>query len=274
MRRQPFLGLCIMMAILIITIITSADAVTYSYSVPDGPNITTSNTSRRTLDASAQYPAYAGNVTMLTISGISISQTWQGYYGNVTGMINLENGANEVFYSWDLVYPTGEVYASEAASINWTAENLDCYQFDMGRESVTYLSLPEYEGWVEAQPAYDGFELTETSPDGIDETFTNATNVGHTSFYAGVKFFNGSTSGGHVACPSTRTYNASGVAGTFEEAIIYATSNQRPVYAAIILPYGGKGFDGRTWNFQMLVPEKGRGGDTSTTPYYFYMELE
>ena len=54
---------------------------------------------RRIVDSSAKtVAAQAGNVTQLTITHIMITKRWQGYYGNVTGTITLDDADNNTMY--------------------------------------------------------------------------------------------------------------------------------------------------------------------------------
>ena len=69
---------------------------------PTGPqNITISPSSR--FDT-GNYPAMtlyaeAGNLTQLTITSLSQTQTWQGYYGEISGMFF--DGLGTQYYHWD-----------------------------------------------------------------------------------------------------------------------------------------------------------------------------
>jgi hypothetical protein len=55
---------------------------------PFGANYTIVKPSERApMDTAANHTALAGNVTEIDISGFSVTQTWQGYYGNVSGTI-------------------------------------------------------------------------------------------------------------------------------------------------------------------------------------------
>jgi hypothetical protein len=269
-RILPFIALALLLSLVIVEI---SSAIDYNYNVPEGGTIVLRNKSRRTPNVSTSFNAYAGNVTRLSITGNSISQSWQAYFGNITGTISLQNSANNKIFGWNNVYPTGEIYATELSSVNWTSANLQCYSFTT--DSTIYLSLPEYEGWgTNNGPAYSGMGLARDDPDGVDETFSNASANGHTSFYTGIKYFNGSTTGANIHCPRAKLYNSSGVPGQYEEVIIYAVKEARPVFTSIILKYGARGFDGKTWDFEMLVPENGHNGNSATTTYYFYMELQ
>ncbi len=281
-----------MWAIMMVMILLGVTAVSAVDSTsPEGPTLSTINTTRRNLTGSRIRTAVAGNVTQITLSGASITQTWQGYYGNVTGRIRLDNAANEAMYSWTLPYPSGEIFASQVQVINWTSDNLRCWELDSTNNYDADITLYEYETGSVA-PSFPGLGLGVTDVDGVDETFTNhtpgSTNAtGHTSFYVGNRYFNGSMTGGPVACPRTWLYNSSGTGGfwgthyedtAFEEVLIYGnlhgTAASLPIYTSIIRQYGAAGFDGKTWNFEMIVAENGHNGNTATTNYYFYVELE
>ncbi len=263
---------------------------------PEGPALTTQNTSRRNISDSAVRTAVAGNVTQINMVGSTITQTWQGYYGNISGQIRLDNAANQAMYSWNLPYPSGEVFASEIQSVNWTADNLRCWHFTENQTTPgTFLDLTEYETGS-AAPVHSGLGLAAADVDGVDETFTNhtsgGTSAGHANFYVGTLFFNGSVTGAEsyndaALCPRTWIYNNSGMGGwsgttyntsRFEEVLLYGnihgSATPVPIYTSIIEQYGALGFDGRSWNFQMIVAEDGHNGNTATTNYYFYVELE
>ena len=78
-------------------------------------------------DSSGNNSAYAGNITYLGISGISVTQSWQGYFGNVSGAIILADNNNNAIYNWTLAEPSGEVYSSTNSSITWSS--IQCFNF-------------------------------------------------------------------------------------------------------------------------------------------------
>ena len=89
--------------------------------------------------------AVAGNVTQLTVAGTTVTQTWQGYYGNVTGTITLDDASNNTMYDWALASPEGEIYASQA-TVTWTSGNVQCY--DLNQSDVNnsaFVTLAELE---------------------------------------------------------------------------------------------------------------------------------
>ncbi len=80
--------------------------------VPQAPETFTVTESGRRGNQSAQtIEAEAGNVTALSVDAQIITQAWQGYYGNITGTITLDDADNITFYDWSLSSPTGEIYA-------------------------------------------------------------------------------------------------------------------------------------------------------------------
>lgn len=193
----------------------------------------------------ANHSAIAGNVTELTISGNSITQSWQGYYGNVSGAIRLADASGNPMYNWSLATPSGEVFASTASSITWAS--IDCFN------------------WTADGPALETSFNIDDSADGINETFSDA------SLHAA--FVVGSTNFIANQCMSTYVYGSTGagVAGEFEEVLLHDGTNT--VFTSL-LEDDLSGFDSAAHDFEMLVLEDGHLGDTSTTPYFFYIELE
>lgn len=213
---------------------------------PNGAGTVTPGTSSTGLaDNASNHSAIAGNVTELTISGNSITQSWQGYFGNVSGAIRLADASGNPMYNWSIASPNGEVFASTADSITWSS--IDCFN------------------WTADGTALETSFNVNDSADGVNETFTDANS--HAAFYVGAKSF---TAG---ECMSADIFDASGasVDGTFEEVLLNDGTNT--VFTSL-LEKDVSGFNGASHDFEMLVLEDGHDGDTSTTPYFFYIELE
>ena len=88
--------------------------------------VTPGISSRRNLSMlnSTSAQAEAGNVTRLDINAITITTSWQGYYGNVTGNIVLADANNESLYEWgNATSITGEVYATRTTTVTWNTIN-------------------------------------------------------------------------------------------------------------------------------------------------------
>ena len=84
---------------------------------PFGASFTVERTERAPNDTAQDDEALAGNVTEITITGFTITQTWQGYFGNITGSITLDDGSGNTLYDWaaDASFsPIGEIYAANA----------------------------------------------------------------------------------------------------------------------------------------------------------------
>ncbi|MBN1543973.1 hypothetical protein JW898_00760 [Candidatus Woesearchaeota archaeon] len=216
-------------------------------------------TSRRTAVTSPTLDAVAGNVTQLTVAGNTVTQTWQGYYGNVTGTVTLDDANNNTMYDWSLASPEGEIYASQA-TVTWTSGNVKCYDLE--------LSDAVYSNHVTLAELETSLGLAAADVDGVDETFPEG--AGYDNFYVGEFLINS------AECPTTQTYNGSEVkdANSFQEVLLYDNTSNQIVYTAIIEETEPVGFNDLYWDFQMLVGEDGHNGDTATTPYYFYVELE
>lgn len=249
-KRKPLI------IILLLTILIMNSYSAFSEALPEGPtNITVLNTSRRTPAAAKTLEAIAGNVTQLNIVGTTVTQTWQGYYGNITGTITLDDSMNNTIYNWQLSNPEGEIYASESA-IDFSAGNIECYNYS--KTGGSYLTLSSYE---------TNLGLVSDDVDGINETFTPGTT--YDSFYAGTNLIDGE-------CPETQLFNSSGSQdpNQFQEVLLYDNTANKVVYAAILEETGILGFNNRLWDFEMIVAENGHAGDSTTTTYYFYVELE
>jgi hypothetical protein len=222
--------------------------VTVNAVVPFGvETIVEENSTHALEDIADSTLAIAGNVTELTIDAFTITQAWQGYYGNVSGTIMLSDSADNVMYDWELANPEGEVYASENDSINWVGT----YCWDMEADGDA-LEL--------------AFGMENDNVDGIDETFNWTTHS---------EFFVNNIQIPANACNSTRIYDSTGtgVSANYEEVILEGGDGEI-IWTAIIEEANIIGFDNRDHDFQMLVPEDGHGTDTATRLYYFYVELE
>jgi hypothetical protein len=216
--------------------------------VPSGPNSLTVLNSGRYGSASAQtVSAIAGNVSELNVNANAITQTWQGYFGNITGTIVLGDANNNTLYDWSLSSPRGEIYATRTSSTpTWTS--IRCANTTNIASEDTSLGVNEA-----------------TDADSVNNTFFNTTSF--SQFYVGTVNINTSQN-----CFAARMYNSTGQSSTtnFAEILLHDSSNL--VYTTI-LDQDALGFDGRTHDFEMMVGENGHSGDTSTTTYYFYVEL-
>jgi hypothetical protein len=243
--------------------------------VPTGGSLTEIGSERAQADTAQSDSAFAGNMTEMNIVGYSTTQTWQGYFGNVTGTIQLADSNDDVLYNWTLANPQGEVYASVQGSVDWTA--LMCFNFtadntrasdslNIGNTSMYGMNL------VALEAAYG---ITSDDVDGVDETFslTGTHEYGggfdHTMFYSNSLQF----TAGECLSTHLRGNNGAFNDSNFEEILLYDYVNEDPIFVSLI-DDSVSGFDGAARDFEMLVLEDGHGTDISTTDYYFYVELE
>lgn len=239
--RQIFLPVLIVFILLQIPLVLTVE--------PFGATITPGTSQRAQEDSPGTVDAIAGNVTELNVFGYSITQSWQGYFGNVTGTIQLADASDNVLYNWSLASPEGEIYASVNNTIDWA--NIACFSY--GNHSA-----------LEAE-----YGISSDDVDGVNETF--ATGNGHDQFYTNNILF---TVG---ECMSTQVYDSSGtgVDNNFEEVLLTdGSSNTNVIFTSILDEEDVKGFNNVDHDFEMLVLENGHGTDTSTTTYYFWVELE
>ena len=236
---------------------------------PFGAEVTPGNSSRANATDPQSAPAQAGNVTELNIFGYSITQSWQGYFGNVSGTLTLSNSAGDAMYNWSVASPRGQIYASVNNSLQW--QYVQCFNYtsfgdfeddkpQAGNTSLNGLNLTQLE---------DMFNIPRSAVDGVDETFNLFGVDGHRSFYTSSMLF------GDGQCPSTRVFGSAGSQNKneFEEVLLYEPESKSIVFTSL-LNENLQGFDGKSYDFQMLVLEDGRGTNTETTNYYFYLEIE
>jgi len=148
---------------------------------PFGANYTEINSTTAPVDPPQSIQAQAGNVTELNIDGYSTTQTWQGYFGNVTGTIMLGDGSDNVMYNWSLSSPEGEIYASVNDSISWGS--VMCFNFtatgDYGDDSGNIGNTSWY--GTNLTGLESSYNISPDDVDGVDETFLE--NNGHDEFF-------------------------------------------------------------------------------------------
>jgi hypothetical protein len=201
--------------------------------------------------------AIAGNVTELTITGSSPTKAWQGFYGNITGTLVLEDSSGNVFYNWSVAEPKGTVFASPNSSISFSS--IKCFNFTANGSSEINLTGVEGE-----------YNINTADVDGINETF-NSSNP--STFYVGA------TTIAAGSCPATFVFqNGAYQVSNFINVLLTDSTNL--VFSTIIenkqtnVNTDLAGYNGVDYDFQLLVAEDGHGSDTSTTSYYFWVELK
>jgi hypothetical protein len=188
--------------------------------------------------------AQASNLTELSFDAQFVTNTWQGYYGSLVGKIRLVDGNSSVLYNWDLVSPSGEVYAVRSPSVNWN---------DIRCANITEL---------EAEDVALGVPIN--ADDSVVNTFVNTSSFN--TFFTGTVQITSNQN-----CYSTHLNDNTGAQSTRYAEILLSDSNLI-IYTALLDP-GTIGFDGNAHDFELLVGENGHNDDSNPTMYYFYIEL-
>jgi hypothetical protein len=238
-----------------------------------GANVSQASTSTVAANTNPDFDwAYAGNVSEITVDGFSTTQAWQGYFGNVSGVVQLADGNGKVMYNWSLASPTGEVYASTNNTVYW--QYLQCFNFtatgshDVTNDKAAFAGGQSQNG-TNLTALEVRFNMSLEDVDGINETFIYRGGTGHAAFQANSLSFSAGE------CPSTRVFDnvGYGVQGEFEEALMWEPESSAVIFASL-LEQDNTGFDAGTHDFEMLVPENGHLGDTTPIRYYFYLEIQ
>jgi len=229
-------------AVMLLLIVTLGAAV--ALAEPIGPDTINATAKGRRADTPPQnVSALAGNVTELSISATAVTDVWQGYFGNISGTIVLDDANNKSMYAWQDFSPLGKVYAVRTSnSVSWAG--IAC-------ANITNIEADE-----------TALNIGATEKDGINETF-NATSSA--DFYVGTKHITG--------CSYSQFLyenDAPASQNNFEELLL--NDGTYMLYTAII-NQDKTGYDNAAHDFQLMVPEDGHSGDTNPTLYYFYVEL-
>lgn len=197
--------------------------------------------------------AQAGNISSLVINVTTITKTWQGYYGNISGKITLDDANNWTLYNWEFASPQGRIYAARNDSIVWV--NISCMRFDANGSLYPNLTTEQVE--------YLGGTLSDG--DSIDKTFAVAN---HTSLTIGTVVLPENT------CNTTFLYVNDTTQNTqFREVLLTDNRSNNSVIYTAILEQDVVGFNNKSMDFQMIVGENGHGNNVATQ-YYFWVELE
>jgi hypothetical protein len=237
--------------ILVMTLLTIEFA---SGGIPGGPTVT-----YITNYTSSSYGATRVNNTnhtggIIAVMNLNLAQQdshWKGYVGNVTGRLALQDADNYAIYDWTFATITGEVYATRASSVAWSG--VRCAN---SSDIATEMSEMNHTS-------------TYTPLDNISATFLIDRN-NHTSFVAGPVSIT------QNSCNySTQTYVAGVAPSTeyFKEVLLYDPAVNKTIYTTIIENDQPAYHTGLTFDYQMIVAEKGEPSWTGVTSYYFYVEL-
>ncbi|MFP4567440.1 MAG: hypothetical protein ACLFN8_00700 [Candidatus Woesearchaeota archaeon] len=271
----------ITMLLMTFILLFGAYSVLAQTTVPEAPStFTEEGSSRRDsgLLPDRSIEAIAGNITALNMHGNTVTRTWFGVYGNVTGTLVLSNGENDVMYDWSVANPRGQVYATRAPELSETIlwNQVDCYNYTI-TDLANYYTISELNADLGINPTLDQDAVNRTFryavPDPVEPLIQPPVAHYHNGFFVGTKEILENT------CPATSLYSSGANQNwdRYQQVLLYnagVTGNSSLIYTSIIEDGEVTGFDGTDMDFQMLLGENGHDGDTDTTTYYFYVELE
>jgi hypothetical protein len=252
--------------------------LTAVYAIPSGPTVTilsneTKNATPGTLVNSSINGTISPGGYIFTTNLQSVQQNvrWKAYVGNVTGTLTLDDASDNTIYQWTLTSVAGEVYATRSSGIiNWTGIN--CTWISDGRYNAT-------DGLDNSNRTPEHDENVALSHTGLDDNITATfTNTNHSSVVIGSQII------GKNECFTVQTYQrdasqvfADSDNANFTQIILYDgafNSTDGNVVYATIMQEDITGYDStETFDFQIILPENGATGFSSSTGYYFYVEL-
>ena len=259
-----------LIAYAILAVISIAAIYYVMAAVPLGPSTFNPGASTRQNESAypaGQHEAYAGNITQLTVFATAQTKHWQGYYGEVTGTIVLDDAQNFTLYDWPNAEPKGEIYATANSTTPSWATAL-CFNYTGGADGSGLGNVTVWENF---------YNMTWNDVDGINETF-NMTSHPAVDIGDVVTILENT-------CPSTYTHVSDAFQTDKFVELLLSDQDGRLIFTTIIENddtannTDPTGYNDVTHDFQMLVAEDGTsrtGGqiNTATTTYYFYVDLE
>jgi hypothetical protein len=234
--------------VIVLVIIIFLINIKLLFATPIGPSIIYNSSETAPPASAAMINTSGGSITTMVLDATTQNVRWKAYVGNVTGKLTLDDANNFTIFDWSMSNVVGEIYATRSSeSVSWA---------DINCSNSTHIYNEEI-----------ALNHTNNPDDNISTTF----NVkDHDSFYVGTVLI------AQDSCNSIHTFvNDSNQSTDFEEVLLYDGTNATngDIIYATILEQNKPGFDNTTYDFQMIVPENGLSTWTSSTAYYFYVEL-
>lgn len=213
---------------------------------PEGPSTIISVwNSTKNETSSAMVNISGGQIAALNLTISSQNTHWKAFVGWVSGAFTLDDASGSTIYDWELSTTTGRVYTTrDSSTVEWNS--LQCANTETTLEAENVAMFHN------------------RTSDNITATFSHPGS--HRAFWVAGRNIGANT------CPTLNTYvNDLSQDDNFEEMALYDGTS---IIYATILEDNLVGYDGRPYDFQMLVPENGSPGFTGATPYYLYVELD
>lgn len=243
---KVFLIVVVGMTLILLMRVKAADPV-----APDDidllRNVTKNATSTEMVNISG------GRIALLNVNATIQNPRWKAFVGNVTGKFTLDDPEGSTVFDWTISSITGRIYAtSNYSALTWSSVNCS---------NITNLEAEN----IRFNHTRADDNITVTFNATYNYTSNQTVSGGHAAFYVGNRYMPAST------CPTLNTYESSSPQDVdFEEVALYDGDNM--IYAAI-LEDDEAGYNGETFDFQMIVPENGLPTFDSATAYYIYVEI-
>lgn len=188
---------------------------------PTGGETTVGPSERGTESTSGTATLQAGNVTEINITGTKITTKWGGFYGFVSGGVELNDASGNNFYVWTISDFTGAVvYAANNTVSSWTLS------------AISNTTAPAF--------------VVGEAADDYDQTFT-----------ATEAFVSDSMN--VAATPYTTTYQ-NGVVGALKTYGLVVTANPNVnIWAGVVIDDTDSFKVGEQVDYQILAPAKATG---------------
>jgi len=244
-----------------VLVVGCAILASFAIATPYGPDTVTRVSDQRAnwSDISSKaVSAQGGNTTQLTINASTWTKRWQGYYGNITGYVTLDDAIGNTMYDWGQsngLSLVGEIYAANKSVTDWS--QIKC--INVSPEGKGWNCTGQEEGCLNLTSIEAAFNISSTDVDGVNETFTGTVdiNVGTITL---------------DNCPATYIYqNNASVAGTWNQTLLTINNTNDTLIFASQVEQDTTGFNGFPWDFEMIVLDN--GNIVAPTTYNFYVEL-
>jgi len=248
--KAKTLRLAVILALLVIT------AVATLATTPTGPDsviVRRSSTRSDFSEPPKSLNAEAGNLTELEVNITQQTDHWQGYYGNITGVITLDDASNNTMYSWTgTINAKGNIYATTNTVSNWP--QVECMNTT---ERPGFNCTGEDEICLNISSVHSTYGMVDSDGDTVAKTFTSTNKITVDTLTL-------------TNCPATNLYENSTAQSKKWNETLLTINNTNNLIFAVQLENDKYGFNNQTWDFQIMVAENDAAG---TTQYYFYVEL-
>lgn len=185
---------------------------------PDGASVAPGDPETKSTLTPESVAAQGGNITPVDLAGETQTQNWQGFYGNVSGNLTLQDSDGDELYNWPVSNLSGEVFASLNSTFDWTTV-----------AGVTDCQTDEV--------------ITGIGNDRVNETYFPNSSVSFS--VAGTSITD--------ACQTFTFVSSAAQSTDFEAIILNATTANNTAYATRINA-SSPSFDGGLNDYQLIVP--------------------